>query len=403
MRVSYGRNSAGALEITDANEYYPFGMNHLKTGNAYFAQGSYKSNKYNGKELQETGMYSYGWREYMSDIGRWNGIDQLAESYVSASPYAYVLNNPINMFDPDGRISEAFTANVMNFPSGTTFYNNNDGTWSINGSGMAVDGNGVLISGHSSGGGGSSAGDVAGTIDIPGMDLTGTHNNWGQSFQNSFNSYMNNWNNINWWSNAGAMAYTGTLTLPTGGGASAGTWASISETWAALAGVLRAGQWGLLLMLNGDSSSARGYDIPLTGATDIPADEPQNNLYLYRIMRNVNGLPMVGTGLDKLGLRDRDINNLPNSSRITNLFENGLSVTAGYGNVIPPNVPDFSGGKGTLFRIPASSLISYGLIGVPVPNANIPNYGQIRPAVPMTVGAFRALIQSTAPAWQPVK
>ncbi|WP_123886618.1 hypothetical protein [Chryseobacterium indoltheticum] len=24
------------LEITDANDYYPFGMNHLKTGNAFF-------------------------------------------------------------------------------------------------------------------------------------------------------------------------------------------------------------------------------------------------------------------------------------------------------------------------------------------------------------------------------
>ncbi|MDQ8142904.1 hypothetical protein [Chryseobacterium sp. CFS15] len=36
-------------EITDANDYYPFGMNHLKTGNAFFG-GSYKDYKYNGKE-----------------------------------------------------------------------------------------------------------------------------------------------------------------------------------------------------------------------------------------------------------------------------------------------------------------------------------------------------------------
>ncbi|RXM41150.1 sugar-binding protein [Chryseobacterium sp. CH21] len=103
VRVSYKRNSAGALEITDANDYYPFGMNHLKTGNAFFGQGSYKDKKYNGKELQETGMYSYGWREYMPDLGRWNGIDQLAESYLSTSPYAYVANNPISNTDPDGR------------------------------------------------------------------------------------------------------------------------------------------------------------------------------------------------------------------------------------------------------------------------------------------------------------
>jgi RHS repeat-associated protein len=103
VRVSYGRNSAGALEITDANDYYPFGMNHLKTGNAFFGRGSYKDNKYNGKELQETGMYSYGWRDYMPDIARWNGIDQLAEAYTSTSPFAYVANNPVLMTDPDGR------------------------------------------------------------------------------------------------------------------------------------------------------------------------------------------------------------------------------------------------------------------------------------------------------------
>ncbi len=78
-------------------------MNHLKTGNAFFGRGSYKDNKYNGKELQETGMYSYGWREYMPDIGKWNGIDQLAEAYQMASPYSYVLNNPISFLDPDGR------------------------------------------------------------------------------------------------------------------------------------------------------------------------------------------------------------------------------------------------------------------------------------------------------------
>jgi len=103
VRVSFARNSTGALEITDNNDYYPFGMNHLKTGTAYFGQGSYKNEKYNGKELQETGMYSYGWRDYMPDIGRWNGIDQLAEAYLSTSTYAYVANNPILRFDVDGR------------------------------------------------------------------------------------------------------------------------------------------------------------------------------------------------------------------------------------------------------------------------------------------------------------
>ncbi len=48
-------------------------------------------------------MYSYGWRDYMPDVGRWTGIDQLAEAYSSTSTYAYVANNPISNTDPDGR------------------------------------------------------------------------------------------------------------------------------------------------------------------------------------------------------------------------------------------------------------------------------------------------------------
>ncbi|CAD0223960.1 DUF6443 domain-containing protein [Chryseobacterium sp. JV274] len=102
-RISFARNSAGALEITDANDYYPFGMNHLKTGNAFYGSGSYKNYKYNGKELQESGMYDYGARFYMPDLGRWGVVDPLAEKMRRWSPYNYVFNNPIMFIDPDGR------------------------------------------------------------------------------------------------------------------------------------------------------------------------------------------------------------------------------------------------------------------------------------------------------------
>jgi len=103
-RVSFGRNSAGALEIVDANDYYPFGMNHLKSGNSFFGSSSYKNYKYNGKELQETGMYDYGARFYMADIGRWGVVDPLAEKTMDI--YGYVWNNPIKFIDPDGQSGE---------------------------------------------------------------------------------------------------------------------------------------------------------------------------------------------------------------------------------------------------------------------------------------------------------
>jgi RHS repeat-associated protein len=87
----------------DSNDYYPFGMNHLKSRASFFGTSSYKNYKYNGKELQESGMYDYGARMYMSDIGRWGVVDPLAEKSRRFSPYNYAVNNPILFIDPDGR------------------------------------------------------------------------------------------------------------------------------------------------------------------------------------------------------------------------------------------------------------------------------------------------------------
>jgi len=86
-------------EIVETNNYYPFGLMHnftATTTNAY-------QYKYNGKELQETGMYDYGARFYMPDIGRWGVVDPLAETSRRFSTYAYALDNPIMFIDPDGR------------------------------------------------------------------------------------------------------------------------------------------------------------------------------------------------------------------------------------------------------------------------------------------------------------
>jgi len=103
VRVSYAKNSDGILEIKDTNNYYAFGMNHIAGVFGTSNNGGLYSYKYNGKELQETGMYDYGARFYMPDIGRWGVLDPLAETSRRWSPYSYAYNNPIRFIDPDGR------------------------------------------------------------------------------------------------------------------------------------------------------------------------------------------------------------------------------------------------------------------------------------------------------------
>jgi len=71
--------------------------------------------KYNGKEWQdELGLnfYDYGARNYDPALGRWMNMDALSEKYYSESPFNYVVNNPVNMIDPDGNfiVSAAFAA-----------------------------------------------------------------------------------------------------------------------------------------------------------------------------------------------------------------------------------------------------------------------------------------------------
>ncbi|WP_394334770.1 RHS repeat domain-containing protein [Chryseobacterium phocaeense] len=105
-RLSYFKNGAGA-EIIEESNYYPFGLKH-EGYNVLGGNPAYKY-KYNGKELQESGMYDYGARFYMPDVGRWGVIDPLAETSRRWSIYTYAYNNPIRFIDPDGMQNQDIT------------------------------------------------------------------------------------------------------------------------------------------------------------------------------------------------------------------------------------------------------------------------------------------------------
>lgn len=110
VRLSYAKNGAGT-EIIEESNYYPFGLKH-EGYNGLVGNPSYQY-KYNGKELQETGMYDYVARFYMPDIGRWGVVDPLAEKMTRFSPYNYAFNNPIRFIDPDGRQGTDWYQNTL--------------------------------------------------------------------------------------------------------------------------------------------------------------------------------------------------------------------------------------------------------------------------------------------------
>jgi RHS repeat-associated protein len=87
-------------EILQQNHYYPFGANI--EGLTKTSPNKYQ---YNGKEWNaDFGLEwnDYGARFYDPWVGRWWGVDLLAEKYGNWSSYHYVLGNPMKFVDKTG-------------------------------------------------------------------------------------------------------------------------------------------------------------------------------------------------------------------------------------------------------------------------------------------------------------
>ncbi|MBC7749472.1 MAG: hypothetical protein H7Z76_13015, partial [Methylotenera sp.] len=91
VRLSYTKNSSTGVPLTvDQSDYYPFGLKQASSATS--SANTEYNYKYQGQELQETGFYSFKWRNYMPDVGRFFNVDPLAEKYPYNTPYAFQEN-----------------------------------------------------------------------------------------------------------------------------------------------------------------------------------------------------------------------------------------------------------------------------------------------------------------------
>jgi RHS repeat-associated protein len=105
-RLHYHRDLLGSTRVVtegatvvESYDYDPWGV--LMPGRAL--AGVTKEGFTTKERDGETGLDYFGARYYMAALGRWGAVDPLADNYSAWSAYNYVLNNPANHLDPDGR------------------------------------------------------------------------------------------------------------------------------------------------------------------------------------------------------------------------------------------------------------------------------------------------------------
>jgi RHS repeat-associated protein len=108
-------------EVLDEQNYYPFGME--MAGNWLEDKGRASNYRFNGKEFNEDiGLYAYGYRYYDPAIGRFIGVDPIADQFPHVSTYNYAENDPIVNIDLHGL--QKVNVNVIGMMSrsdGSTF------------------------------------------------------------------------------------------------------------------------------------------------------------------------------------------------------------------------------------------------------------------------------------------
>ncbi|PLK42106.1 RHS repeat domain-containing protein [Emticicia sp. TH156] len=109
-RVAYKANGT-ALTKTSETAFDPWGIVLKDVG---LVNGFQNKFEYQNKEKESTfnlRRISFGARTYNASIGRFDGVDPLAELSRRFSAYNYVYDNPLLFVDPDGRFGDIYNQN----------------------------------------------------------------------------------------------------------------------------------------------------------------------------------------------------------------------------------------------------------------------------------------------------
>jgi RHS repeat-associated protein len=105
---------SASLEVDESGlvigyeEYHPHGTTAYSSGRGG-GEVSGKRYRYTGKEEdEESGLYYHGARFYAPWLARWTSADPIWRGNL----YAYVLNNPIGLHDPDGKQEQSAAARL---------------------------------------------------------------------------------------------------------------------------------------------------------------------------------------------------------------------------------------------------------------------------------------------------
>ncbi|WP_315821517.1 RHS repeat-associated core domain-containing protein [Paraflavitalea speifideaquila] len=95
--------------LVQEQSYYPFGLQMAAISDKALLKQTTAEKFNGGTELEEDfglNYYNTLFRKYDPQIGRFNGIDILAEQTFGINPYQFGFNNPLTYNDPTGALTQ---------------------------------------------------------------------------------------------------------------------------------------------------------------------------------------------------------------------------------------------------------------------------------------------------------